>query len=413
MINALKEYILPLLGLFIVFYDEIFNCAAIVIGLEVDTGMKQYEAMILAVIGYGIMSYDILFAKLKYKNSKVVLFLFAILFLYSLSSLFYGGGNEYHTSYLLVYGSECIPAAYIGVRLAKSISIYKINDILPFFIIPISILIGTIGVAAAMVGETVNKNSGYGVEAGLNYQTLSYFMAFCYSYCFYYVFYGNRKSGYLNALLRFIIVIDMLYCAMVCLTGGGRGGFVSIVAITVFMLYYYLKSSKSLNIHAFVIVLILFAVFVSLVNVLGVMQSSGMARVSEKLTEDDARVEMYKSAFNVFLSSPLFGKGIGSIWWTVGFYCHNIILDLLAETGIIGVGIFVKILWNTLTKLYKILMIEKVFLFFLLVLVGELVHSMFSGYWIAAYKLFFICSLAYCLPSIQARNQVNCSKVIQ
>lgn len=405
MIRLIKFYYLPLVVLLVIFFDELFNSFAIVRGFTVDTGMKQYEAMLLAAIGYSMLAYDLLKGRINKREHRALVVLISIFVLYMLAPVFYGGSNVKHTTSLLVYGSECIPAAYIGMRFAKSSSLQRINDILPLAVIPISLLIGTIGLTVAMMGKTVGAaDYQEGGESGLNYQTLSYFMAFSYTYAFYYAFYGNQKPGLINFLLRAAMAIDMLFCVAVCLMGGGRGGFVYIVSITFFLLFYYIKTSKKHRFHAIIIISLLAIVSLYIASSLGIMQSKGMERVSGNLTEDNARIDLYKSAFYAFLSSPVIGCGVGSIWWTVGFYCHNMMLDLLAETGLFGTFFLLTIIWRTLLKLYRLSNSDKIYLFLILVMAGSLVNCMFSGYYIEAFKIYFVCSFAYCLPKYEMRK---------
>lgn len=407
MIKFIKTYFIPFIALFIFFFDEIFSCAAIVGGFVVDNGMKKYEAIILSFIGYSIFFFNIVSGKISQKEQRIWSVLILILLLYSLTPIFYDGKSEYYQTYLLVFGSESIPAAYVGMKLAKSGSVSRIIDILPFFVIPISLLIGTIGVTAAMIGETVNQNSGYGVEEGLNYQNLSYYMAFSYTYALFYVLYGGPKKGLGNLALKVIMGADAVFCAVVCLTGGGRGAFVYIVFISAFILLYFFKSSAINRSHAVLFIALLAVVLFFLINSFGVMESAGMERILGNLTEDNARMELYRSAFSAFLSSPAIGMGVGSIWWTVGYYSHNIVLDLLAETGLVGTLFFTFVIWTTIKRLYRYSKWEKCFLFLLLVMSGALVNCMFSGYWIAAIKVYFVCSFVYCMPKFAFSNRIR------
>lgn len=405
--KLIKTYWLPAAVLFVVFFNELFNCFAIVTGTAIESGMKQYEAILLAAVGYSMMASDFFKKKITKREHRIIAVLFAMLFLYMLTPVFYGGSQPSHTVYLLVFGSECIPAAYIGIRLARSKSFHKVIILLPFVVIPISLLIGTIGLAAAMMGTVVHSSSGIGDEAGLNYQILSYFMAFSYTYAFYYAFYGNKESGIINHLLRVVMAVDMFYCAVVCLLGGGRGAFVYIVAITLFMLFYYFKSSKKHRAHAFVVVALLIIASVYVISSMDIMNSAGMGRIIGKLTEDESRSELYNTAFDVFLTSPIVGRGMGSVWWTIGFYCHNLILDLLSETGLLGALFFLSVIWKSIIKLYKYSYVDKFYLFLLFVLTGELTNCMFSGYYIAAYNVYFVCAFAYCLPYKTAKLNVK------
>lgn len=403
--RLINTYLLPVVVLFVIFFDEFFNCAAIVVGFTVESGMKQYEAMLLAAIGYSMLAYNLLNGRINKREHQVFVVLFAILFLYILTPVFYNNSINKHTVFLFVYGAECIPAAIIGMSFAKSVNLHKVNDLLPFVVIPITVLIGTLGLAAAMMGTTVGAASYQeGGDSGLNYQSLSYFMAFSYTYAFYYAFYGNQKRGLVNLLTRVAMAADMLFCLAVCMMGGGRGGFVYMVIISIFLLFFYLKSSKRHRGHAAIIIILLVLASIYIALSMDVMQSKGMERVANNLTEDGTRRQLYQSAFDVFLSSPIIGKGVGSIWWTVGFYCHNMFLDLLAETGLIGTFFFISIIWRSFKKLYRLSDSDKIFLFMFLIMAGGFVKYMFSGYYIGAIQLYFVCSFVYCLPQYKSKS---------
>ncbi len=406
MIKLINTYWLPVVALFVIFFDELFNSAAILGGFTVESGIKKYEAILLAAIGYSVLTYNLLNRRIKKRDHQVIVVLFSLLLLYMLTPVFYNGSNNDYTAYLLVYGAESIPAAIIGMKLAKSSNLHIINDLLPFFVIPISILVGTIGLTAAMMGTTVGKyDYQEGGDTGLNYQTLSYFMAFSYTYAFYYAFYGNLKHGIVNLLLRVAMVADMLFCLAVCMMGGGRGGFVYIIAITLFLMFYYLKSSKKHRVHAIISIIILVLVGIYIIISMDVMQSVGMTRITGRLGGDNARMELYQKAFDAFITSPIIGKGVGSIWWTVGFYCHNIILDLLAETGLIGTIFLLNIVLQSFKKLYRLSNSDKIYLFILLIIAGNFINCMFSGYYIGAVKVYFVCSFVYCLPKYKLKSK--------
>ena len=137
---------------------------------------------------------------------------------------------------------------------------------------------------------------------------------------------------------------------------------------------------------------------VYLIGRFNVMESAGMMRVMDKLTEDDNRMWLYKKAYDAFLESPVWGNGVGSIWWTVGFYSHNMFMDILAETGVVGGLFFVYIIMKTIWRLMISSKPHPIYILIFIVFSGALVHNMFSGYWVSAIKLFFVCSFVYSLP---------------
>ena len=127
-----------------------------------------------------------------------------------------------------------------------------------------------------------------------------------------------------------------------------------------------------------------------LANRLNVFNTVGAERVIDTLTTDEYRVKYWRDALNVFGESPLWGHGVGSIWWTVGFYSHNIVTDLLAETGIIGAGIVLFIIVSCFVSGIKRSRHYSLDLFMLIMFAGVMTEVSFSGYWISSPKIFLM-----------------------
>lgn len=399
MIRLAKEYFMPVMVLLVIFLSEICSCTQILTGITDESTVEHAWAFILAGITYTILTVDLMNGKLTKRDKQVILFLLVTLVSYYLTSFFYSKIHPRHFSYLLVYISESIPAAYIGMRFVRSGYFYKVNNLLPFFIFPIALLIGSIGIQYAVMGEYVNDD-----DSGLNYQNLSYYMAFCYSYSAYYVFLKQQAKGIYLDVTRVMMLFIMLYCVMVCLVSGGRGAFVFIIFISMFFSYIYFKNSKKHRIRTIIVLILIGAIVFCLINHFDVMESVGMQRVMDKLTEDRHRELLYHRAYAAFMTSPILGNGVGSVWWTVGFYSHNMVLDLLSEVGILGTSIIIIILAKTAQKMYNLSKSNLIFLFFLIVMMGALLRLQFSGYWVSSIKLFFICSLIYCLPVLKSHR---------
>lgn len=380
---------MPIMVLFVVFFEEICSCSQILTRSLDSSLIEHVWAVIMALISYSLILIDFIRGKITKRDFIILFFLFSLLLLYAASSFIYRMPPKYF-SYLLVFIAESIPAAYIGMRFVKSDSKDKINNLLPFFIVPVCLLIGTIGVQYAAIGERVNND-----DSGLNYQKVAYFMAFSYAYASYYVFYVKDKKNILSFLLRSLMILMMFFCAMVCLVSGGRGAFVFIIVVSLYLTYIYMRNSKKHRIRSILIIVIVGIITIWLIDYFHVMESAGMARVMDRLTEDDKRMYLYDKAYNAFRYSPLLGNGIGSVWWTVGFYSHNMIMDLLSEGGIIGTSIILIIIFRSFVRLYRLTNKDEVFLFFILVMTGALVRSMFSNYWVAAINLFLVCSMVY------------------
>lgn len=375
-----------------VFFDEIFFFTLILTGISAVDGMKTLEVVPIAGATYLMMAYDFFKGRVKGRVLNVLLFLIAIVLLYFLTQLFHDGSNPKYRSTLLLILAESIPAAYVGTRLAmsSSITMLKIDRLLPFFVIPLSITLGIVGVGYAREAMLMRED-----ESGLSYQSISYFMSYSYAYCAYYVFFSPLKNTKLHRFFSVIMLPDMLFCALMCLVSGGRGAFVFIIVISIYILYTLRKSMKG---HTGFFILIIIGVSVAFLLAafyFDIWNSAGMDRVVGRLTEDRERERLYRLAFQAFEASPVVGQGIGSIWYTVGYYSHNIIMDFLAETGVFGTSIFVYILYKTSIGLYRQLRHQKIVVFLSMVFLGALVKNAFSGYYLGAFKLFMMCSYIY------------------
>ncbi len=385
-------YLFFILFFLFVFFDEIFFYILILTGTSAEGGMKTYEVVPIAGITYAMMVYDMLNGHVSKRAWHVMFILLAIVLLYLLTPLFHDGANAKYRSSLLLILAESIPAAYIGTRLAYSRpgEMLKIDKILPFFVIPISIALGMVGVRYARESMLIRED-----ESGLGYQSMSYFMSYCYAYCAYYVFFSPLKNTRIHRFFRVIMLPVMLFCALMCLVSGGRGAFVFIAFITLYIVIMLRKSMKGHMGQFVLIVLGVSVAFLSAALFFDVWHSAGINRVVEYLTEDTEREELYRKALRAFMESPIVGQGMGSIWYTVGYYSHNIIMDFLAETGVFGTSIFVYILYKTSIGLYRQLRHQKIVVFLSMVFLGALVKNAFSGYYLGAFKLFMMCSYIY------------------
>lgn len=393
--NNILFYILFFL---FVFFDEFFFFILILTGTSAEGGMKTYEVVPIAGITYAMMVYDMLNGHVSKRAWHVMFILLAIVLLYLLTPLFHDGANAKYRSSLLLILAESIPAAYIGTRLAYSRpgEMLKIDKILPFFVIPISIALGMVGVGYAREAMLITED-----ESGLGYQSMSYFMSYSYAYCAYYVFFSPLKNTKIHRFFRAIMLPDMLFCALMCLVSGGRGAFVFIIMISIYILFTLRKSMKGHIGYFFLIITGVSVAFLSAAFYFDIWNSAGMNRVVEHLTDDTERERLYRLALQAFEESPIVGQGMGSIWYTVGYYSHNIVLDLLAETGIIGTTIFLSLLLKTFLGLYRLMRYQKIAVLLSIIFLGALLKNAFSGYYLGAFKLFMMCSYIYVMNNFK------------
>lgn len=387
------SYWFPLFALFVIFADELFYGFIAVSGTALESGLKSLEAIGIAGIAYLLILKDVVSKKFSSRNYGQFLALIIILILYYITSFQYQTGNKSYWSHLLVYGSLCIPACYVGMRLSRREDDDSVISLLPLFVVVVALVTGRAVIYTSVQGSLL----GWGDNDVFNYQNASYYLAFCYSYCFYYVFFINRDRKKTTwERFKSIVMMGMLFvCGIGCILGGGRGAFVYIVAITAYLIYRIFKRGGKSNTKYILLVLGGVLVMVYLAHHFNIFSSSGFMRVADSLTSDDIREENVRKAMTAFKESPIIGHGLGSIWWTVGYYSHNMLTDLLAETGVVGTTIVVIVLLSCLFHLIKSSRINQFDMFMLILFLGALVEDTFSGYWISSSKFFLIFGYVY------------------
>lgn len=393
--GCISKYMFALFALFVIFADEVFFSAMYISGTSLVSGMKAYEAIIIAVVAYYLLICDIVKKQLVHENKVQLFVLLTLMFLFYITGQVYFPSVSLYWSNFLAYVAMTIPACYVGMALARKNVEEQIMKIFPFFLIVIILTVSSVVGYSASVGYLLKTE-----EDVFSYQNSSYYLSFCFSYCFAYVFLIRKR----NRFLKIVLFLLMFICAIGCLLGGGRGGFVYLIAISVFLAFRFMNRGKGgVKIFRFILIIVVVALAIFMTNYFHVFESIGATRVAERLTTDENRMIMWNNAIHAFEESPVIGHGVGSIWWTVGFYSHNILTDLLAETGLIGTLLVVYVLITIMIRMMKRSKEGVLDMFILLVFLGGIVHSCFSGYWLTAPKLFLAYGYAFGLH----KNRIN------
>lgn len=406
-----SSILFPLFALFIIFADEVFFCYMAASGTIVESGMKSKEAIFVAAVAYSMLFMDIANHKLSSRNYRQLFALLGIMILYYITQFFFPEGMKMpnYTAHLLVYGALCVPAAYVGMRLARMGGDEKMIDLLPIYVIPVALIVGSAAAITSAAGTLLTNE-----ESAFNYQSASYYLAYCFSYSVFFVFlYDHGKQHKGGKLLSFVMFIMLFVCAVGCVLGGGRGAFVYLVLIGIYLVYRIIhkKGKRKTNANTILLLGITAIIAVVLASRFNIFDSAGFTRVSENLTSDDNRDALWQSAIKAFKESPILGHGLGSIWWTVGFYSHSMFTDILAETGIVGTAIFLWVLVRCFLTLLRRSKFSQFDFFIFLIFCGVFVECSFSGYWISSPKLFLIFGYVFGLTPLERKAKSSVSKV--
>ncbi len=220
-------------------------------------------------------------------------------------------------------------------------------------------LICTISLILALPSMFVNS-IGTSIGGGGDHQIVSYVSAIAFG-CSAYRFFVNPNFGYLlfrNKYFKYLSFLLMLIQAFICIVGGGRGGFVTLMII-VLCIALTLKMSMSRIIS----IVVICCVFVGIIsNILGSDDfGHSFTRIFDMFNStvgsvDEERNRIIQKAMSYIRESPISGYGLYSQYdmcqKSVNVpYWHNFFIELLMQGGIIlfifGTIVYLQVILRT------------------------------------------------------------------
>lgn len=343
----------------------------------------------------------------------------AVILGYCITKTLYGYENNEYETFKRVLISESLMAIICACYTAKSLkaSLYlkKLSPI-------ISLIFSIVGLysivfhTGTMGGNWIENNNG------LNYQTISYMAAISAMLSLYYIFeFINVKWALIfkykiSKLVSLIVIMIDFYEILIC---GGRGGAAAFVAEMLLFMFLTLRRRNKLSMKEIIVgipVLIILVVFFAIIIkkvANSNFSSSGFTRLATStFFEDPTRSYIRDSALALIKRKPIVGYGLGSVFYELGIWTHNIFTDTLLETGIVGLIILIIILLYCLRCTMKLIQFDQTNIYWLGLIVISSVESMFSGYYIANLILLYTITfsiaqyqqLKNALKSINERN---------
>ena len=191
----LKEYTFPIFFVANVFVNELFGCYMVLNGITVVSGMLQQLYIVISLIAYCIFAKDFTQSATSAGSKRILWILSVVLLLMVATQFFYDQVPYDYTASILCFGSICIASTISGAHQASVFSFDKIDKTLPFFIVPIGIVISTFGYVNALVNGIVQTGSG------LDYQNVAYYCAEMVAYCGYYLLFSSVRGTHLYGIL--------------------------------------------------------------------------------------------------------------------------------------------------------------------------------------------------------------------
>lgn len=368
--------IIDFLLLLLVFSGPVLNSFLYLFGITASSGQ-------LAVIYLFVdVSSVFLFLRIKkpYVPKNLVYTLCVLLLIltgFIVTSQYYQDNNARFFSELRLYLAT-LPAVLALSLLVSYTKHFNVNTSLILFVdlaltLILAILIRTY--------SGVDGSSLIHDDSGFLYQNISYYSAYNLGLTLFLL----HEKMFKKAFTRFLFFALVAVQVAICVLSGGRGGMLlSIILISFFVI---LQLRKNI---LFLVPVILVGFILLFVPIPGI-ENESIARslsVFGGVHIDELRADLQAQAVSHFLQKPIFGNGIGSVFFLIGIYSHNFVTDILCETGMIGFLIILYLLFvfGKLSKsaVRKGSMYRLTIVFF----VCGIVMNSFSGYiWVNQFVL--------------------------
>lgn len=322
-----------------------------------------------------------------------------IILLYFSTRCFYDEVNNRYTSYFLSMGVRFIPAVLTGMYMLSHDDIMKKVEyaLLPF------ILLYTIALASVAFTANIGVNIAQTFNTDfLNYQSISYYSIFAFGFNMYLIV---QCSNSYTRYRRYILIALAILQVIITIMAGGRGAF---VLGCVFTLYFALKHITFSKLISYILIGLAVLLTINAILSDNEIFKMGFERIfnffgNTEAIGTDNRWIRWNLAWNAFTKSPVFGHGLGSVFYEVGFYSHNIFTDMLCEGGVVLFLIFIFVLMKfirasqiLITEDYRNEIIVIVFL-------CSFVMNSFSGYYLSDTGIWLSLTYVLCKNSLNNR----------
>ncbi len=305
-------------------------------------------------------------------------FLTNLIFIFSCSYLIFSLVNTANFNEGLISINKLF--SIVAVLLSALIAFKKIKTPV-VFLAEIFIISLFIECSYLIIEFLFSDSSFTGISSNRNISSSSIIIKFIFL-----IFLMNSSSSFFNKI--FLKILEIIAIVSIVLLQS-RLGFFSLILIYILFFFIYKDKRK----HYVISLLIVFLSSISL-------SSSDGSKVIDKnynilnLESDESlnqRLNFYSIAIELFNQKPIFGHGIGSWKYEslaykksedntvlIPYYTHNDFLQILVETGIIGLGIYFVILLSLFNNLLKLFKRDKNMSIFIILFVLFFLNSMIN-----------------------------------
>jgi O-antigen ligase len=190
-------------------------------------------------------------------------------------------------------------------------------------------------------------------------------------------------------LVKFFFAFLLVGLLITLLILGGRGPFIATILclLLAFLLVGgHVMTSTLRLVFAFLLLSAVASILSSLLPFTTLYRLQFLLEIPEWDVSAQGRLQRIQGAWEQITRAPIWGQGVGSFYYYHGDpalkrdYPHNIILELAAETGIIGLSLFFILVFNALRQIrWATISNHPAQLVAVLMLVHALLNAMVSG----------------------------------
>ena len=219
--------------------------------------------------------------------------------------------------------------------------------------------------------------------SGLLYQNTSYYAAYSFGMTVFLI--QEKKIDDSFKVPAWILYVLIPLEIAVCFMAGGHGGFALLLALAVWAILVGKKDASEKRKMILTIIIAVIAFFYIVPNVIGLMgiDATGLERTIRLITEgvnDQGRLSLWRNSMAEFSEKPILGNGIGSVFYLFNSYSHNMFVDILCETGVLGLLAVLCILFLYAKRTKTLYSSGSMYRFLFMVFLCGFVMNLFSGY---------------------------------
>lgn len=351
---------------------------------------KDFSLYLAFVSSFFILYY--FFFHIEKKTRLIIVFVASIIYalLYYYTSSYYAELSHWYNSYLLVLLGQSIPAILTAVIVSEKNKIQEdIKKLTPY----LAIFLTYVAFDATFNPREASQGLSGDEEANLNYQKISYMAAYAAAFAGYFLLNLKEIKWHLifhykvwKYIMAFLIILNFV----VILISGGRGGLV-VFTVQFFLFMFLLKRIYHNNFLSTRSIILLIVVGIGFFYALQFakttqLDSSGFSRFLN-LSQEESIVErgvIMEKAIDAFYASPVVGHGIGAVLNEIGIYSHNIFMDFLVNSGVLGCSLLIALIFWVLYKGFCIIRLDSSNCIWLIIFFDGFILSQFSSYFLSS-----------------------------